>query len=250
MFRHKGKGRTYAHNLKLASILSTVAGIVNISGVLSVHTLTTNLTGHFAFFAEQLLLNHYSTAFTFLCYILFFLSGAFVSGVIIEYASKYKSHKSYIIPISLEIAIIFSISIGSIIFPASGNSNQAIIASALLFAMGLQNALVTKVSQSVVRTTHLTGLFTDLGIALSQLLFYKENGVRKALHKSIFLKIMIIGGFFLGGMLGGFGYWHFQLKILLLPVLLLLGALWYDGLLFRYYHLKRKYGDPSSNWNK
>ncbi|WP_412467933.1 YoaK family protein [Pedobacter sp. KLB.chiD] len=236
--------------MKLASILSIVAGIVNISGVLSVHTLTTNLTGHFAFFSEQLFLKNYSAAFTFLCYILFFLSGAFVSGVIIEYGSKYKSHQSYIIPISLEIAIILSVSIGSIIFPASGNSHHTIIASALLFAMGLQNALVTKVSQSVVRTTHLTGLFTDLGIALSQLLFYKEIAVRKALHKSIFLKTMIIGGFFLGGMVGGFGYQHFQLKILLLPVLLLLGTLWYDGLLFRYYHLKRKYGDLSSNWKK
>ena len=40
--------------------------------------------------------------------------------------------------------------------------------------MGLQNALVTKVSQSVVRTTHLTGLFTDLGIELSQLFFYRK----------------------------------------------------------------------------
>ena len=39
MLRHRGKGRTYAHNLKLASILSSVAGIVNITGLLSLKTL-------------------------------------------------------------------------------------------------------------------------------------------------------------------------------------------------------------------
>lgn len=47
--------------------------------------------------------------------------------------------------------------------------NSNIIAFYLLFAMGLQNALVTKISNATVRTTHLTGLFTDLGIELSQL---------------------------------------------------------------------------------
>ncbi|MEG1591792.1 hypothetical protein [Chryseobacterium sp.] len=53
MFRHKGKGRTYYHNLKLASILSGVAGLVNITRVLSVNNLTTNVTGHFAFFLNN-----------------------------------------------------------------------------------------------------------------------------------------------------------------------------------------------------
>ncbi len=50
MFRHKGKNRTFAHNLRLATLLSFVAGLVNITGVLAVKTLTTNVTGHFAFF--------------------------------------------------------------------------------------------------------------------------------------------------------------------------------------------------------
>ena len=54
MFRHKGKKRTYIHNIRLASILSFIAGLVNVTGVLSVRTLTTNITGHFAFFAEEL----------------------------------------------------------------------------------------------------------------------------------------------------------------------------------------------------
>ncbi len=115
-----------------------------------------------------------------------------------------------------------------------------IISFSFLFAMGLQNALVTKVSQSVVRTTHLTDLFTDLGIEFAQLFFYREKGEKVKLQRSVFLKLMIIGGFFIGGIIGGFMYQSFQLKTLLLPGSMLLFALWYDSILLRFYHLRRK----------
>ena len=114
------------------------------------------------------------------------------------------------------------------------------IACILLFAMGLQNALVTKVSQSVVRTTHLTGLFTDLGIELSQLFFYRKPGELLQLSKSISLKLAIIGFFFTGCIAGGFLYGLIGLKTLLFAGGCLLTALFYDTLLFHYYYIKRK----------
>lgn len=241
MFRHKGKGRAYSHNLKLASILSCVAGIVNITGVLSLRTLTTNVTGHFAFFSEELFLKHYQMAFIYLFYILFFLFGAFVSSFLMESLSKYKPHISYTLPIFIEITLLSCVGASGLFFPDAQLSFPIRLSYVLLFSMGLQNALVTRVSQSVVRTTHLTGLFTDLGIELSQLFFYREQSARTRLNKSIFLKIMIISCFFLGSVVGGFAYLHFELKTLFLPVILLFFALWYDRLLFRYYYLRRKF---------
>ncbi len=244
MFRHKGRGRTYLHNLKLASLLSGVAGIVNIAGVLSVATLTTNVTGHFAYFSEQLFLGNLKMSFVYLLYILFFLLGAFLSGLITESASSnYRSHTSYIIPLCIEIAIMLFIGFLSFFAQDKLAYHAMYVSSALLFAMGLQNALVTRVSDSVVRTTHLTGLFTDLGIELSQFFFRHERAEEAKLKKSIFLKLMIIGCFFSGGITGGFLYRHFRLGTLLLPACMLLFALWYDQLLFRYYYLKRRMRD-------
>lgn len=239
MFRHEGKRRTYHHNLKLASILSCVAGLVNITGVLSVSTLTTNVTGHFAYFSEQLFLSHYRSSLIYLIYILCFLFGAFISGLIIEWTSRNESGSSYKIPLSIEIVIMLVIGFSPELLPDPASA-PLIISSALLFAMGLQNALVTRVSQSVVRTTHLTGLFTDLGIELSMLLFRRQKVKRTQLNKSIFLKLMIIGCFFIGGILGAFTYQSFQLKTLLLPAILLLYAMWYDRILVKYYRIKRK----------
>ena len=54
MFRHKGKTRTIKHNLRIASLLSFVAGIVNVAGFLAIQRLTTNVTGHFAFIVEEI----------------------------------------------------------------------------------------------------------------------------------------------------------------------------------------------------
>src|SRR5690606_10813765 len=142
--------------------------------------------------------------FAYLFYILFFLFGAFASSLIMEWVSRYKQQATYVIPISIEVFILFVISFSSFLLTKEPFPYSILLASALLFAMGLQNALVTRVSQSVVRTTHLTGLFTDLGIELSQMLFYKERSERMQLSKSIYLKLAIICCFFSGGIIGGF----------------------------------------------
>lgn len=221
MFRHKGSRRTFLHNLRLASNLSFIAGIVNIAGVLSVATLTTNVTGHFAFFAEEISLKNYSKAITFLLFILSFLVGAFTCNALIEITSLRKPKIAHAFPMIIEVAILLLIGIGFV-------KHQEYIAYLLLFSMGIQNALVTQISQSVVRTTHLTGLFTDLGIEISRL------------RRSIFLRLSIILCFFLGGVLGGIFYEKYELKILLFAALSLIIALLFDNIIIYYHLTKRK----------
>jgi len=233
MFRHKGNRRTFSHNLRLASTLSFIAGIVNIAGVLSVATLTTNVTGHFAFFAEAISLKNYSKAVTFIVFIVFFLLGAFVSNFLIEITAIKKPKIAHAIPMFLEIILLCLIGL-------TKNYSDEYIAYTLLFAMGLQNALVTKISQSTVRTTHLTGLFTDLGIELSQLFFYKKATELKRLSVNIFLRLSIILFFFFGCVLGGLFYKTYGLKVLLFAAFVLAIALIYDNLVVYYHITKRK----------
>ena len=237
MFRHKGKSRTYIHNLRLASTLSFIAGIVNITGVLSVKVLTTNVTGHFAYFSEELVKKNYFTALVFLVYIFCFLAGAFISNLLIETVIRIKPAVAHTIPMFIEILIL---TITGMVGSGLTGTEGQVIACALLFAMGLQNSLVTKVSQSVVRTTHLTGLFTDLGIELSQLFFYRQEAELRRLSKSIYLKLAIIAFFFIGCVLGGFIFKTYALKTLFLAAGCLIIALYYDSIIYHYYHLKRR----------
>lgn len=239
MFRHKGKSRTFSHNIKLAAILSFVAGMVNISGVLSVKTLTTNVTGHFAYFAEEFSRKNYINAFVFLLFILCFLFGAFLSNFLIEMRLRKQPKTAHAIPMIIEILILICVGFFGKRAELFNSSGQ-LIACVLLFAMGLQNALVTQISDSKVRTTHLTGLFTDLGIELSQLFFYKEKSENYRLTRSIFLRLVIILFFFIGCAIGGLLFEIFELKALLFAAVLLIIAFYYDNILFQYYTVKRK----------
>lgn len=239
MFRHQGKNRTFIHNLRLATLLSLVAGIVNITGVLSIKILTTNVTGHFAFFAEEMIRNEFAAAITFLILTLFFLAGAFVSNFITEVVSRIKPQFSHVIPITLEMIILIGVAAFGIETDLSETGGK-IIAFALLLAMGIQNALVTKISQSTVRTTHLTGLFTDLGIELSQLFFYKKTTEIKRLKTNIYLRFSIIISFFGGCLLGGYLYSYLNIKTLFVAVLILFTALLYDYARLQYFMIRRK----------
>ncbi|MFT5963905.1 MAG: uncharacterized membrane protein YoaK (UPF0700 family) [Flavobacterium sp.] len=239
MFRHQGKNRTFIHNLRLATLLSFVAGIVNITGVLAVNTLTTNVTGHFAFFAEEVIKHNYAAAISFFVFTLFFLMGAFTSNFLAELVAIKRPDLPHIIPISLQIAILTTV--GFFGMQANLSSIEGkLIAFSMLFGMGIQNALVTKISKSTVRTTHLTGLFTDLGIELSQLFFYKHKNERKRLNASIYLRLSIIVFFFIGCISGGFLYTFLEIKTLFVGSIFLLIALIYDYIRLKFFVIRRK----------
>jgi uncharacterized membrane protein YoaK (UPF0700 family) len=239
MFRHQGKNRTFIHNLRLATLLSFVAGIVNITGVLAVNTLTTNVTGHFAFFAEEVIKHNYTAAIAFFVFTLFFLLGAFTSNFLAEFVAIRQPQLLHVIPISLEIAILSTVGFFGMQTDLSTIEGKS-IAFSMLFAMGIQNSLVTQISNSVVRTTHLTGLFTDLGIELSQLFFYKKENERKRLNASIYLRLSIIVFFFIGCISGGFLFTFLEIKTLFVAAFFLLVALMYDYIRLQFFVIKRR----------
>ena len=236
MFRHKGKSRTFKHNARLAALLSFIAGLVNISGVLHVKTLTTNVTGHFAFFAEELVLKHYTVAVLFLLYILAFLAGSFFSSLLTEFFIWKGKKAPHTTSIVVEICLLVAVGLTGF---ASGINLDG-IAFILLFAMGMQNSLVTLISNARVRTTHLTGLFTDLGIELSQLFFFRKTDQQKALLKSIELRLVIISFFFAGCISGGFLFNQIGIKTLLLAGIFLTAALFYDVVRLAYFKSIRR----------
>ena len=238
MFTHQGKFRTLIDNLRIASLLSFVAGIVNVAGFLAVAKLTTNVTGHFAFFVDEIFKLNFWNGFVYFLYIFFFFLGSFVSSYLVELISQKTERNIYVFPTSIEILILISLGIfGEKLI----TNNPNIIACSLLFAMGLQNSLVTRISNATVRTTHLTGLFTDLGIEISQLFFYKEPQMKKKLYSSIKLRLTIISFFFIGGIIGGIFYGKIKLKVLVIAGIALVLGLIYDTIKLKIIVLNRKY---------
>lgn len=240
MFKHQGESRTLKHNIQLAILLSFVAGMVNVVGFLAIQQLTTNVTGHFALFIYDLSNFELFKGLIYLLYIFSFLFGAFASSLLIETFRENKKMNVFVLPVIIEsLLLILVATLGE---RALISANW--IACLLLFAMGLQNSFVTKISNAVVRTTHLTGLFTDLGIELSHLFFPANELQKQSLKATIRLRIYIISFFFLGGLIGGyiFAKWHFELNTLFFGASILLLSLLYDDLSFRL--MRRGKNDP------
>lgn len=240
MFRHQGKSRTFKHNLQIATVLSFVAGIVNVSGFLAIRQFTTNVTGHFALFMYDVANFDFWKGTIYLLFILSFLIGSFSSSFLIEKYRENKRLNVYVIPTLIEISLLVFIAISTNYLIVN---NPYFIACLLLFSMGLQNSFVSKISKAVVRTTHLTGLFTDLGIELSQLFFPKIHPNREKIKSEIKLHFFIIAFFFLGGITGGLLFATFDLGLnsLIFGAFILLCSLFYDDLRFRYIKSKRKH---------
>ena len=218
MLRHLGTKRTYAHNVKLASLLCITAGFVNAAGFLGFAVLTTNVTGHAALFAERIAMQDWKTARVIALWMFLFLAGAFISSLIVSFIGR-NQHFSYVIPILIEIAVLLGVSLFGYRYDNSLVAKE-IFAGSLLFAMGLQNSLVSIVSGSVVRTTHLTGTFTDLGIELGQI-FQKKTEDRAALKTRIKLRSAIIFFFMCGALGGAYLFRYFSFHSFFVPLAIL-----------------------------
>jgi uncharacterized membrane protein YoaK (UPF0700 family) len=234
MLRHFGNKRTVAHNLRLAILLCLTAGFVNAAGFLGFSALTTNVTGHAALLAENIALSHWKEACVIAIWMLLFLAGAFCSSLIINRVDL-NQRFSYVIPILLEIIILFFCAFRGL-KDCFLYSNE-VFAGSLLFAMGLQNALVSVISGSVVRTTHLTGTFTDLGIDLAQLKIRSITN-QQELCARIRLRLTIIFCFIFGALMGAYLFKIVHFIAFIAPIIILVFALFYD--IFRL-NVKRYY---------
>lgn len=237
MLRHLGTKRTHVHNVKLASLLCVTAGFVNAAGFLGFSVLTTNVTGHAALFAERIAMQDWKTARVVALWMFLFLAGAFLSSLVVSFIGR-NQRFSYLIPMLIEMAILFAVALFGYHYDHSLVAKE-IFAGSLLFSMGLQNSLVSIVSGSVVRTTHLTGTFTDLGIEMAQIL-QKNIKDKAALKTRIKLRSAIIFFFLCGALAGAYLFHYFSFHSFFIPFAILGLTLLYDVYrirVTRYYRL-------------
>lgn len=238
MLRHTGTRRTFSHNLRLAILLSTTAGFVNAAGLVAFAVLTTNITGHAAELAVSSSTGDWRMAKLGALGVLLFLAGAFFSSWYIETMGRHRRFV-YSVPLLLELLVLVYIAFYGHGFE-EGSAVPEHYAGALLFVMGMQNALVSVVSRSVVRTTHLTGMVTDFGIALAELV-RKKLKPSVSLRQRLTLHVSIIFFFLLGGYVGAMAMTNMSYHSFLLPAGLILFTLLYDVFRMRILLIRRQY---------
>jgi uncharacterized membrane protein YoaK (UPF0700 family) len=189
-------------------LLALVAGCINAVGYLCFrHQPITHLTGTSTQLGISLAEGDIAEDLHWALMIVSFVLGAMVSGFIVKQGALQLGRR-YGIVLILESMLLF------MAMPLIGDANDLglYLASA---ACGLQNAMVSTYSGATLRTTHLSGIFTDLGIYLGQRLRGLEVDMLR-----IHVCLLVAGHFILGSALGALGYMHWQERVLLIPAAL------------------------------
>jgi uncharacterized membrane protein YoaK (UPF0700 family) len=226
MLQQSKEHRTLKNNLLLAASTALAAGMTNVAGMMACYSFTSNVTGHSAAFAQHLVKGNWFDVLIALTWLFMFFTGAFTSNFIIQSVKNKSAYLAHSIPLIIEIIIIATIGVYGIFNNETEMQTEA-IAAALLFAMGLQNSTVSTISGGSIKTSHLTGLFTDLGGEVSEWLHPKTEKT-DALRNKLRLRFSILLPYLIGAFLGGFFYINFNFHAFFIIAIVLFFIVFYD----------------------
>lgn len=210
MFR--AQAHSFQQQARLAISLSWVAGYTNALTVLTCDQVTSHMTGSVSHLGVAIAESRWSAAAYLGGLIGVFLLGAFAAGVLTEFGRMRRFQSIYVLPMVVEAAAlgVFALFVDwQALGRLSAANAQVWLTYLPSFAMGLQNATITRISGGVIRTTHVTGVITDLGLETSKIVFRLFGWKRRLADRRAaqerwraLLLLSIPGSFALGAGLG------------------------------------------------
>ncbi|MBC7501768.1 MAG: DUF1275 domain-containing protein [Herminiimonas sp.] len=199
----------------LAGFLAFIAGAINAGGFLAFQRYTSHMTGIVSSIADNLALGELPSVLSGIVAVLSFVAGAAVSAILINWARRHGLRSQYALPLMLEAGLLLCFGL------LGGNldSLRWLFLPAtvwlLCFVMGLQNAMITKLSKAEIRTTHITGMVTDIGIEIGKLLYWNGRHRKDASEPMVMAeraKLALLAAltslFLVGGVVGALGFKH------------------------------------------
>ena len=190
-------------------ILCFNAGYINALTINTAYQISSaHVTGIIGKSSDSLYEKNYTYLYYNLSTYCFFLVGAMTSGFVIHHETFNLGWKYG------KMLIIMSVC------QTAGVILEYLFAGSLFFiwvcslTCGMQNALTSKYSNNIIRTTHLTGTTTDMGITIAHVMKGRTDEAWK-----IGLQVISIMGFFTGGVLGSFAFHHWNHYALVLNIL-------------------------------
>ena len=198
-------------NLRLGLVLSFVAGATNAGGFLAVGRYTSHMTGIVSSVADDLVLGRVSLALAGVVCLMAFVAGAMCTAIIVNWGLRQQLRSSYSLPLLLESAALLVFGLFGAAIADWSQVFLPVTVVLLCFIMGLQNAVITKISKAEIRTTHITGLVTDIGIELGKWVYLnrlQEPTPVRANRERLQIHAGLVLAFLLGGLLGALGFQH------------------------------------------
>jgi uncharacterized membrane protein YoaK (UPF0700 family) len=224
MFRHRlhkaASWRTHFHWF----LLSFIAGCVNAGGFLGAHRFVSHVTGFATLFGAEAARGNLDQALGILSIPLFFLIGVMVSAYLVDRRVHHGQRPHYALVMTLVCLCLLGAALGGYfhLFGEFGSEPRLrkdyIFLALLCAASGLQNAAISTSSGATVRTTHLTGVTTDLGTGLVRA--FSNPKIYQSEMKAARLRIGTILSFGAGSAIASYFYFKLEYLGFLIPATL------------------------------
>lgn len=212
--------------MQLGGLTAFSAGMVNVSSLIIFFAFTSNVTGHYAILAEEIAKGNWYQAMVVFGWIFLFFYGNFIANFCVISIKK-NNFLAHGLPLVFEMVCLLAVGFyGEFRYQETLLETEVLI-GVMLLAMGLQNGLTASISNFAVKTTHLTGLTTDLGILVS-MFTQKKYREDRVLRLRFNLLVVIAVTYLVGGVIAGIIYFHIGFKVFFIVVLFLLVVLGYD----------------------
>jgi len=240
MLRNYSNSRTLGDNIRLGTLTAFTAGTINIASLLIFLSFTSNVTGHYAILAAEISQGNWTQVAVVGGWIFLFFFGGFVANMSVINFNRKSKYFAHALPIILEILCLLAVGIyGQFYYRKTLEETEALVAL-MLFATGLQNGLTASISNFSVKTTHLTGTTTDLGI-LASMFTQKKFRKNPELMGKAKLLLSIMTAYVLGAVFSGLTYYHLEFRVFYVISICLLVVIGYDFYKINLRHFQTEY---------
>lgn len=204
--------RSSKTNFQLGCLLAFVAGAVNAGGFLAISRYTSHMSGIISGIGDDLALSNILAVLGGASLLLSFIVGSATTAILVNWGQRKHIHSQFALPLLVEAFLLLCFGVLGAHLNSYIPLTVPIIALMLCFVMGLQNAIITKVSRAEIRTTHMTGVVTDIGIELGKLFYWNQSeeankkGHVRANKDKLKAHGLILTMFLVGGIVGAVSF--------------------------------------------
>ncbi|WP_457103959.1 YoaK family protein [Methylobacterium sp. P5_C11] len=207
MLVQEGETRTPEADRALALSLAAVAGALNTAGFYAVGLYASNMTGNVSTISDRTGTGDLVLAVQAGLLVILFVLGAATATLLIRRRRRAAGPDAYAYSVCVEAILL--VAVGVLVLALQEPARSHVLVMGLSFILGLQNAAVTKISEARVRTTHVTGMITDIGIELARWLDRGPPGpgpLKPHDPMRLRLHLLTVGAFLAGGVVGVMAY--------------------------------------------
>lgn len=220
----KARRQSFRVKMFFAFIYPFSSGIVIYAGLMTFSVVVTNITGLLPQIAQDLYQGRLNTAGSIFLWLFAFFMGGFFAGFCVEREKLNKWRYLHLLPLMV-VSLIFitvgyatsqSVTLHPVVFPAM-----------VLFSIGIQNAMVSLTTSSLIKASQITGVVNELGVDIAEI-FHSEGEKRRLIQREALLRLIIMCSFLMGAMFSVAIFPAIQTQIFFIPAGIIAGVIVHD----------------------